>query len=118
VKKEDILTTHFADAAHSDYLIVFLRLLTSAELRNNAEFYQNFLTEGQTVQEFTQFEVEPMYKESDHIQIVALAAVFNIGVTVVYLDRGDGIQTHPFQEEAQGKRITMLYRPGHYDLIY
>ena len=34
------------------------------------EFYQNFMEGGRTVAEFCNTEVEPMYKESDHIHII------------------------------------------------
>lgn len=37
-------------------------------------------------------EVEPMYKESDHIHIIALSNALNVGVRVKYMDRGDGSQ--------------------------
>ena len=34
------------------------------------EFYQNFMEGGRSVAEFCNTEVEPMYKESDHIHII------------------------------------------------
>lgn len=37
-------------------------------------------------------EVEPMYKESDHIHIIALSNALNVGVRVKYMDRGEGSQ--------------------------
>ena len=46
------------------------RLLTSKQLQLEGEFYQNFMEGGRTVVEFCNTEVEPMYKESDHIHII------------------------------------------------
>ena len=46
------------------------RLLTSKQLQLEGEFYQNFMEGGRTVAEFCNTEVEPMYKESDHIHII------------------------------------------------
>lgn len=33
-----------------------------------------------------------MYKESDHIHIIALCTALNVGVRVRYMDRGEGAQ--------------------------
>ena len=48
----------------------FPRLLTSKQLQLEGEFYQNFMEGGRSVSEFCNTEVEPMYKESDHIHII------------------------------------------------
>ena len=84
------LDTMFKDEGVSNYLVVFLRwgslststpkfkltlytiprLLTSKQLQLEGEFYQNFMEGGRTVAEFCNTEVEPMYKESDHIHII------------------------------------------------
>ena len=41
-------------------------------------------------------------------------------VRIVYLDRSvkDDISTHDFPEESDTPAIHLLYRPGHYDLLY
>ena len=46
------------------------RLLTSKQLQLEGEFYQAFMEGGATVASFCSTEVEPMYKESDHIHII------------------------------------------------
>ena len=46
------------------------RLLTSKQLQLEGEFYQNFMEGGRSVAEFCNTEVEPMFKESDHIHII------------------------------------------------
>ena len=53
-------------------LPLFLRLLTSKQLQLEGEFYQNFMEGGKSVAEFCSTDVEPMYRESDHIHITAL----------------------------------------------
>ena len=40
------------DQGQSDYLVVYLRLLISAHLQKNAEFFSYFVDEGRTVEEF------------------------------------------------------------------
>ena len=59
-------------AAHRVFLMTlyFLRLLTSKQLQLEGEFYQNFMEGGRSVAEFCNTEVEPMFKESDHIHII------------------------------------------------
>lgn len=64
-------------------------------------------------------EVEPMYKESDHIHIIALSAALKVGVRVRYMDRGSTpeVIAHDFPEGCS-PAIDLLYRPGHYDILY
>ena len=40
------------DQGTSDYLVVYLRLLISAHLQKNSEFFSYFVDEGRTVEEF------------------------------------------------------------------
>ncbi|KAK7082365.1 OTU domain, ubiquitin aldehyde binding [Halocaridina rubra] len=107
------------DAGTSDYLVVYLRLLISAHLQKNAEFFSFFIEGGRTVGEFCKQEVEPMYRECDHLHIVALTAALGVGVRVMYLDRGEGssVVSHDFPED-KDPVIHLLYRPGHYDILY
>lgn len=58
------------EQGHSDYVVVYLRLITSGHLQEGAAFYENFIDGNCTMEEFCHQEVEPMYKESDHIHII------------------------------------------------
>lgn len=71
------------------------------------------------VADFCHQEVEPMYKESDHIHIIAACAALNTGVRVVYMDRGNNksVTEHDFPEGCT-PAVHLLYRPGHYDILY
>ena len=64
-------------------------------------------------------EVDPMDKESDHIHISALTSALGVGVCVEYMDRGKGgqVNSHYFPEDVSPS-IHLLYRPGHYDILY
>ncbi len=64
-------------------------------------------------------EVDPMYRESDHIHIGALTAALGVGVRVEYMDRGNGgeVNHHDFPEGSP-PFVHLLYRPGHYDILY
>ncbi|XP_005864499.1 PREDICTED: ubiquitin thioesterase OTUB1 [Myotis brandtii] len=113
------LLASFHDQSTSDYLVVYLRLLTSGYLQRESKFFEHFIEGGRTVKEFCQQEVEPMCKESDHIHIIALAQALNVSIQVEYMDRGEGGTTNPhiFPEGSEPK-VYLLYRPGHYDILY
>ena len=70
---------------------------------------------------FCSLEVEPMYHESDHIHVIAITKQAGIKVRIQYLDRGSDTEAtaHDFPEEtADNADVHLLYRPGHYDILY
>ena len=76
---------------------------------------------------FCQREVEPMGVECDHVQIAGLCEYLCIHVDIIYLDSSGSSPTMRFPEAPAGApellpssfpAITLLYRPGHYDLLY
>uniref|UniRef100_A0A8C5R3H6 Ubiquitin thioesterase n=1 Tax=Leptobrachium leishanense TaxID=445787 RepID=A0A8C5R3H6_9ANUR len=113
------LLSAFNEQTVSDYVVVYLRLLTSGHLQRDSLFYQHFIEGGRSVKEFCQQEVEPMCKESDHIHIIALSQALNVSIQVEYMDRGEGDSTvtHVFPE-GSSPQVFLLYRPGHYDILY
>ncbi|XP_053134492.1 ubiquitin thioesterase OTUB1 isoform X2 [Hemicordylus capensis] len=113
------LLASFNDQSTSDYLVVYLRLLTSGYLQRESKFFEHFIEGGRNIKEFCQQEVEPMCKESDHIHIIALAQALHVSILVEYMDRGEGGATNPhiFPEGSEPK-VYLLYRPGHYDILY
>nr|CAG4641070.1 EOG090X0AE1 [Eulimnadia texana] len=108
----------FNDAATSDYVVVYLRLITSGQLQKDEEFYKNFLEGDKTMKEFCQQEVEPMYRESDHLHAIALTSALQIGIRIVYLDRGESSPPAHHFPDGCTPAVIMLYRPGHYDILY
>lgn len=77
-----------------------------------------------------------MGEESDHVHITALSDALGVPIRVVYLDRsscdsaGVSVNHHDFipavgglpnasgSTETVSPFITLLYRPGHYDILY
>lgn len=118
-KVRNELHTIFNEQGYSDYVVVYLRLITSGKLQEDADFYQHFIEGDFTIAEFRHQEVEPMYKESDHIHIIALCTALKVGVRVEYLDRGEGsqVKAHDFPEGTE-PTVYLIYRPGHYDILY
>jgi len=68
-----------------------------------------------------------MGRESDHIHISVLSKLCGVPVRIEYLDRSIGnsqdsdiqmtVNHHDFPEDSSPK-IFLLYRPGHYDILY
>lgn len=77
--------------------------------------------------QFCKSSVEPMGEESDHVHITALSDALGVPIRVVYLDRsscdngGVSVNHHDFIPAVNGSakpKLTLLYRPGHYDILY
>jgi len=105
-----------------DYIICWSRILTSTYLKRHQDEYSAFLTSHASIADFCSKEVDPMKTEADNLQIIALSSFFAVPVCVLYLDRSEGDMAveHRFESpEAAGvPPVYLLYRPGHYDLIY
>ena len=56
-------------------MVAFMRLLTSKQMKKEADIYINYIDEQVDVAEFCALEVEPMFKESDFVHIHALSKV-------------------------------------------
>ena len=104
-------------------IVLFLRFLTSAELRTKGDSFVHFLPDGfADITHYCSSEVETMGRESEEIHIVALATFLQVNVRVAHLDQSatESVNFHDytFSPDTQEPFITILYRPGHYDLIY
>ena len=110
------------DPVYSDYLIMLMRMLTSSSLQNNLHKYSDFLDESMylTISDFCQKEVDPIDREADHLQIIALIDAIHIPIQIIYIDNHSPTTSIIFPSQAQIHQIQihMLYRPGHYDLLY
>lgn len=118
----DVLKNLFEEKMISDSFVMYSRFLTSAFLRINQERFEGFAEGFATVVDFCKGEVEPMDRESEQMQIMAMAEVFQIRVCIVYLDRSDSDVcsqiVYPIDYSGPDFTIHLLYRPGHYDLLY
>jgi ubiquitin thioesterase protein OTUB1 len=107
----------------SDYCTWYLRVLTATHLKMDPQRFEPFIEQpGMDVAQFCQREVEPMGKECEQLQVLALAEAFGIKVRIEYLDghelvAGD-VMHHVFGPEDSALQICLLYRPGHYDILY
>ncbi|OCH88935.1 cysteine proteinase [Obba rivulosa] len=121
----------FNDPEISNSIVVYLRLLTSAQIRADPEI-SDFLLHPETAEfvetrEFCENFVEAMGKEADHPQMQALTQALRVHVVIAYLDgHSRGKEEDPVNfvdlHKAVGtvpeaEPVTLLYRPGHYDLL-
>jgi len=113
-------TVEAAVAESDGYLVCWSRCLTSAYLKQHQDEYAAFLTSHSSIVDFCAKEVDPMNTEADHLQIIALASYLAVPVAVLYLDRSEGedVAEHRFPSEDAATQVFLLYKPGHYDLIY
>ncbi len=126
----DTLTNEvFSDASVDGYMIAFMRCVCGSALKKWHEDFTPFLpSEYHTIEDFCRKEVDPMYRDCDQLQIVALTKIFHVPAKVIYLDRSEGERCteHVIGEEyvvvtneknLPSFDVTVLYRPGHYDVL-
>lgn len=109
------------------YIVMYLRLLTSAQIRTAPEEFEGFIMHPDTgmkmtVTEFCENFVDPMGKEADHVQITALSRALQVRIHIAYLDghSPDGkVKFVEFDQapDSRSEPLLLLYRPGHYDII-
>ncbi|CAM9172449.1 unnamed protein product [Discosporangium mesarthrocarpum] len=121
---EQLQNEFLEEGGACEYLVWFCRLLTSAFLKLHSDSrFLPFLTQAEDMYSFCQREVEPMGKECEQVQIMALCEHLAIPVRIEYLDGQDfsgtlGNIVLPYLDRTGPPAVTLLYRPGHYDVLY
>lgn len=130
-----VLEVNMRDDAASNYIVFLLRMITAAEVKRRAEFFAPFIIglSGFDVETFCSRCIDPMGEESDHVQLVALTDALQVPIRVAYLDRSDAgggaeqgmqVDMHDFVPNdfaptaGMEPKVHLLYRPGHYDIVY
>ena len=123
VNKVDDVVAMMCDPEVTNYLVLMFRFLTAGEMKLHEEQYSIFMDSEIPMELFVQTEVEPIDKEADQIQIMALLNYLGVGRKIIYLDAN--VHTKEAYEvilpEGSSKeqiKATLLYRPGHYDILY
>lgn len=129
---EATLRDRFNDGQTSNSIVYYFRLLATSWLKANAATYEPFIPDGMGVDGYSKTWIEPVNQEIDGLGMTllidALIKPLNFAVEIVYLDRSQGSQanSHVYQSEdanrvpidPSGPMIHLLYRPGHYDILY
>ncbi|KAI0370907.1 cysteine proteinase [Pilatotrama ljubarskyi] len=111
----------------SNSIVMYLRLLASAQIKSEADNYAPFLFNPETgdpmdPESFCNNFVEAIGKEADHVQIAALSKMLKANINVAYLDGHDAQGTVSFVSfqnapDPNAEPVNLLYRPGHYDIL-
>ncbi len=120
------LLEEFQEGGNGDHITWYMRALTAGYMKSHPDDYIPFIfAEGiyADISTFCAREVEPMGKECEQVQITALTQYLQVGVHITYVSgrEGEPPVTHRMPEEdgvARDFAVTLLYRPGHYDLLY
>ncbi|KAI9796063.1 MAG: hypothetical protein M1835_004729 [Candelina submexicana] len=125
------LLNSFNDPNISNAIITHFRLITSAWMKTHAEAYQSFVID-QTVEQYCASEIEPYQVEIEHLGMKALIDALikpaGFAVEILYLDRtaSEEVNSHRFEPDlslgapaySDAPTVRLLYRPGHYDILY
>ncbi|KAI0334138.1 cysteine proteinase [Cubamyces sp. BRFM 1775] len=111
----------------SNSVVMYLRMLTSTQIKLNAELYAPVLFDPEMkmhveLENFCNNFVEAFGKEADDIQITALSGILKVNIDVAYVDGRKVPETVHFvtlrnAPDPDAEPITLLYRPGHYDIL-
>ncbi|VDO75780.1 unnamed protein product [Heligmosomoides polygyrus] len=106
-------------------------MITAGFLKEHSEEYAPFI-EDCSLADYCTTEIESMWKDADHLAVTGLVnaigklqtAVTSVcqSIRVQYMDQNaapNGGLYYDFPpDQTEAPRITLLYRPGHYDLVY
>lgn len=126
-RDHDILLSIFQSDELSNEIVLYLRFITAGYLKKHREEYEPFLDFDFGMDDFCSKFVEVMDQEADHIHVIALTKALKVPVEVAYMSGSssmDQVNFHEFYPEETGKELNspkplvLLYRPGHYDILY
>lgn len=116
------------DEYTSNMALMLLRLLTSAKIRSESDDYLAFIElgpqDGGRIERWCERCVDAVGVDADQVQLIALAKSLEILIIVANLGNGqeyDDLQVNEFdfrRDTERDQTICLLYRPGHYDLLY
>jgi len=113
----DYLDALFSDKEAGNYLIYFIRYCIAAYLKENSFLYEVYV--DMPFQNWITNEVEAIDHEAEQIQIMACVNYFDIGVKIEYLNpRKNEVMKFPEDKPDNDIFITVLFTPGHYDILY
>ncbi|KAE8807372.1 hypothetical protein D1007_16430 [Hordeum vulgare] len=105
-------------------ILSYLRLITTIEICTKAQTYKPFIDDTDqklNLVEYCRENVIPMKEEVEHINLFALTSVLQVPLQIVNIyDKRTEPNTLIIYESPDSSvpTVTLLYRPGHYDIIY
>ena len=112
----DLRAAWAANEYAANAVVMIMRLLAAAHLKINRDRLEVYAEEG-TYDAVIQA-ASCLSTDADHLVIMALAEALHVNLIIAYLDGHPGdLNYHEFGD-VEGPHIALLYRPGHYDLLY
>ncbi|XP_017270209.1 ubiquitin thioesterase OTUB1 isoform X1 [Kryptolebias marmoratus] len=115
-EQESTLFRLFNEQLISDGVVQYLRLLTSAHLQNQADFFCNFV-EAPDIKVYCRQEVEVMTMECDHVDILALSQALDVSIHIVSMEGDEQLAHHIIPEGAEPS-LHLVYQSSHYNILY
>ncbi|KAF2643314.1 cysteine proteinase [Massarina eburnea CBS 473.64] len=126
-----ILLQAFNDMGTSLSIITYIKFLASAWVQAHPADFEAFITTGD-VKTYCSLSIEPSQCELDYVAVGALSAALikpaGFAFEIMYLDRsaGEEVNATVFSQPTDQNgmllpnppTIRLLYRPGHYDILY
>ncbi|RAK96531.1 OTU family ubiquitin thioesterase [Aspergillus ibericus CBS 121593] len=123
IRDDSFLVNAFNSEYNADAILTHFRLLTSAWMKLNPHRYQAFLS--MPIEQYCAARIDTVRTEIDEVGLQALVdgVIEDSGfaVEIMYLDRSEGEAVTPHvltPARPIAGTICLLYRPGHYDLLY
>jgi len=110
------------DQGVTDTLVRLFRHFTSKQLELEKDTYQFYLPEFYTIETRID-EIDTMGNEAEMLEIMLLTTFLGVGVEVLHLDRekvanGKEIVSYQLPSDTTSPKLFLLFRPGHYDVLY
>uniref|UniRef100_A0ACD6AHZ8 Uncharacterized protein n=1 Tax=Avena sativa TaxID=4498 RepID=A0ACD6AHZ8_AVESA len=105
-------------------IISYLRLLTAIEICTEVKKFGPYIPElnrkNSDAAGWCRRRVIPMSAEVEHVHLTALTDVLHVPFQIVNVDISDTVEPniHIICESSLVPCVTLLYRPGHYDILY
>lgn len=122
-QSEQHLIERLQDKSVSDYCVMFMRFFIATIMLENEADWISFAPNHATMRDYVKAEIEPMNTESEELSLIAFSHV-GVSFAVEYLDQSgspDRTNSHVFRPpnapEDGPLAFTLLFRPGHFDII-
>ncbi|KAJ3294259.1 OTU domain, ubiquitin aldehyde binding [Borealophlyctis nickersoniae] len=111
----------------SDATVAYIRVVAGAIMMRDRDMYEAFVLDSYpTIEEFIAAQVAPVGVEADQIQIAAISNAFGIPIHIANLDPTQTAGEVNYHEITpmeplpvdQQYSVVLLYRPGHYEILY
>lgn len=126
----EAVKAQFNEEGSGSYLVYYVRCITALQLLTNSMLYEPFLDQGMSIESEKQI-IMAVSSEIDALGLTvlidALMKPANFAVEIVVLERSPGsdVNTHHYNLDVNGNQMSenvptayLLYRPGHYDMLY